>query len=171
MKDYDQVLRAKVEARNKCHAELNRLVPILTEALRPFVGTKILLKGCTQTNAKVHARIRNLFISEHNKFPDHQHYLSVSRYNVGVVSKICQPIGDDVGCVYAEAYQTVGEVNGNQNVQEPGVLTKLYEGYEPRRTDYTFEAVKILRDCIREQREKLHALEAEIIHFGEYDNG
>ena len=114
---------ANVKAVNSCHAECNRLFPILAELFRPFVGQKI-----EKVDGTLLAKINSKLDFLPNTVP-----ISVCRsrlnYSLAWTVRACESIPEDCGCLYYSRTIYVGDVSN-------GVLEKI-SPFEPAKTDYT----------------------------------
>ena len=160
MKNYAEILAAKVRARNKCHEVLNRVVPMAIEALRPFIGLDVQLKGYG-LKKQLRDAIDPITSNGTGMWPLIR--FDSSRYSISVSVKICEMIHGDHGCVYAEESAMLGEVNG-------GILTKLYEAYVPRREDHTADEIVMIRKQLDGMRSRMSELSSKLMGFGEHDN-
>jgi hypothetical protein len=126
--------------------------------LQPFVGKKVVLAGgglADRVEKALPARLSTPALSSY--------YETTSGYCLRVSFKICEPV-PPVGCCYAEASYTLGDV-------KDGVLVKVGEPPAPEnwRTDYTVAEVKKLRKRLTEADNARRDLEHQLSHFGQYD--
>jgi hypothetical protein len=161
---HDPRLLIKVEAVNACHAESNRLFPILIAAFAPFVGEKIMLAagGFTKKFKESWPELPNT--------PKLSVYISNSGgYNVIANIKTCYTAPNENPrysdhCYYHPHSLYLAETTN-------GVLTKLYEKQDGLRTDYTADEVCRLRKDWEEKKRLADAAHSRLLHFGEYDRG
>jgi len=146
-------LIAKIEARNKVNSECNRLLPIMIDYFRPFVGKKILIAG-NELASKVKD---NLPKSELFFYHDRSSYYIY--FNLRAESRHA----DGNGYQRAEQVITIGEI-------KDGVLIRLNETPQSWRTNYNAEEVIAARKKCEEARDALRQAENGLHGFGEHDS-
>jgi hypothetical protein len=148
-----QAVAAKVEAVNLANTEAIRLHPLLSEALAPFVGKKV-IKIDGGLLEKVKAALPEL----PNGIGVRVHY---DRASYSMRWAITASVSYAYSCCYHEASVTVGELDGC-------VLTKLTPVGEYR-TDYSVAEVLALRaECDRAEQ-ALRDANGALSPFGRYD--
>lgn len=152
-------LAAKIIARNYVNCLANDLLPEILEAVRPFVGQKVIRKTGGMSG-KLDAALGTFRYSAITNI-----WFNVGTEHLKVTFKTRQVIVDgNGGCVYAEQAVTfAGLEDGN------GVLKELYPT-EPFRTDFTVEEIETARKRLRIARNAAYAAELKLGGFGEYDN-
>ena len=161
MKQYKTSLEAKVGARNQVNRAAQSFYPAAIEALRPFIGQKVLNQGHVKS-AKLVAAL--------SKFPNtpalYIHY-SANAYGISMEVKVCVSFENCFGghgsACYAEQSVFLGKIENH-------VLTKLLPAPTELRTDYTVEEIIQYRNELAEARKAMHRAEHKICHFGEHDN-
>jgi len=148
-------LTAKIEATNAANAALNEFAPKVIEALKPFVGQKILVAsgGFTAKVAKVLPALPN----SHNLML----WISVSRYSICLYSKANRP-NSGFSVVYAERGGFVAEIDGAN-------LTKVLE-FQPVKADYKKDDILAAREQVKKAKALLSHTENGLAGFGEYDS-
>lgn len=160
MKVYATRLEAKVAARNAVNALALEMTPKMIEALKPFVGQKILNQG-NVLSAKVKA---TLPATEHT--PERQFWYTANQYSVWVNFKTCtcsagnQP--DYTVASYAEQAFLIGDVEGH--------TLKSVLNSQSARTDFTTEEVRKAREAFKAAQSALDDARSALCGFGEYDN-
>jgi hypothetical protein len=155
------VLAAKVAARNRLNAELNRVDPLLNEAFKPFLGKKIIKADSTLTEA---AKAVIPMKYEHGCglafYHDRSEYALHFRF-------YCDEIGDRGNShtlsTRAEHGISVGTIEGQ-------VLKSLWPVLSDRRTDYSVAEIAEARKEIAELKAELSEAEQAISGFGEHDS-
>lgn len=153
-------LEAKVAARNRVNALALEMVPTMVEALRPFVGQKMLNQG-NVISAKV-----KLALPAPQSGAQKWFWYQPSPYSFRVNFKADElysgNFGENICAAYAEQSFTIGEIEGQ-------TLKAVCNGHTAR-TDYAVEEVIKARAEIRSAKEALSAAESKLCGFGEYDN-
>lgn len=160
MKVYATRLEAKVAARNAVNALALEMAPKMIEALKPFVGQKILNQGSV-LSAKVKAALPPTEATHERHF-----WYSPSEYGVWAHFKTCicsagnQP--DYTVASYAEQAFLIGDIKDH-------VLTGIRNG-QTARTDFTTEEVRKAREAFKAAQSALDDARSALCGFGEYDN-
>lgn len=154
----NEKLAAKIIARNYVNCLANDLLPEILEAVRPFVGQKVIRKTGGMSG-KLDAALGTFRYSAITNI-----WFNVGPEHLKVTFKTRRVIvGGNGGCVYAEQAVTFAGLEG-------GVLKELYPT-EPFRTDFTVEEIETARKRLRIARNAAYAAELKLGGFGEYDNG
>lgn len=149
----DKNLAAKVEAVNLSHSYAIELYPKLVEAMRPFVGQKVLKKGGELTE-KVKGALPALPYNNRLKVT-HSRFAFRLEWTVGA------GVNTGEGYAYHDTGLYIGKV-------ENGILTALDGTAPTHRTNYTVEEIEQGRETCRLLREQLRAAESDISMFGYY---
>ena len=162
---FAQQLDAKVAAVNKANAEANRLQPLFVEAMRPFIGTKILTHGGLARKPKaIIEKLMPPFVADGYKTPSV--WRDSSNYSLRYSVKVCVNTASGNGCAYHEASFHVGDLDGYNlsAVPDAEACGKAY------RTDYTAEEVRQLRKALDESEKAFRAAQSALGPFGRYDH-
>jgi hypothetical protein len=126
-------LAAFVLATKAAHKYANELHPLLYEAVKPFVGSKVLTadgsltaklkKALPEMPHSVALRVSRL--SHNSGFP----------HELAFVVKTCQLIPESEGCLYDEECVYVGNLSN-------GVLTDMCHPVTDRKCDYRLEEIE-----------------------------
>jgi hypothetical protein len=145
-------LEAKVEAVNQVNAEINRVAPLFREAVKPFIGKKVLKAGgFTEQLKKVFPEIKAW-----------QWYRNGSDYSLSITIRACINYGEHYAC-YHEASFYFGEVKDQ-------VLVGVECDSALRKCDYTPEYVREKRKALDDATEAMRKAEFELSPFSRYDN-
>lgn len=160
MKQYETHLQAKVETRNRVNRITLSLIPSCLEALRPFVGQKVLNQGYVKSAKLVAALPFSSTLALH-------YYISANQYGITLNVKACSVYKNrhgeyGSGC-YAEQSVHLADVDGY-------VLKELNEVTPTFRTDYTVEEVIQARKELREAEAALSHAQSKLFYFGNHDN-
>lgn len=147
-------LSAKVEAVNLANKTANEIYPVLADIFRPLIGQNI-----TKNDGTLLARVVKLlpeFINTHNVTV----YGKTSKhgYSLSFTVKTCINYGDHT-CTYHEVGVYIGNMSN-------GVLTGMMD-VDIRKTDYTVEEVKRLREAARKAQDAYHEARSACGIFGE----
>lgn len=149
---------AKITARNRVNAQVNELAPVILEALKPFVGTKITL----QTGGFA-AKIKSVldgYLGNDKIFPKLQIYNNPSNYSLSFVFKTDQMVGE-FSCIYQEEYVYFASMEGY-------VLKELALEFTPRRTDFNIEQINEWRAEYRKADNIKSNMQSNLTYFGVY---
>lgn len=149
--------QAKITARNRLNTQVNELAPVILEALKPFVGTKITLQ--TGGFAAKFKNIVDCYLGCNKIFPKLQIYHYGSNYSLIFVFKTSEPTGG-YGCIYQEESVYFGVLDGH-NLKE-------LSPFALRRTDYNLEEIESWRAEHRRADEIRRKVESNLSHFGVY---
>lgn len=148
---------AKIIARNRVNSQVNELAPVILEALKPFVGTKITLQtGEFAAKIKV---VLDSYLGWNKIFPKLQIYNNNSRYSLCFVFTTHEQDGKH-SCIYQEEYVYFGSLDGH-NLKE---LTP----FTPRKTDFNIEEIESWRAEYRKAENIKSEMESKLSHFGVY---
>lgn len=150
-------LQARITGRNKVNSEVNRLTPLIQEAMKPFLGKKILLSNGRPT-AKVEAIISQVLKTDLQTYFIHSGYFFT--YGIRAVENSFND-GHN-GCFYAEGVIYIGRL-------EYGVLKEFYIENPTRRTDYTEKEILDARIEVGKLKELLESAQSNLVGFDEYD--
>lgn len=160
-------LAAKVAARNHVHQiALEKAGPMI-DALRPFLGEKIIKVDGALTAKVSKALGRQSVACDLTEGVHGSYYTTGHGYNVSAVIKVCHSsqLSRDRGQVadYADATIYLGDL-------AHGVLSKLYDVPTLLRTDYTEAEILTYRAELKAAQKALSEAQSKLYHFGEYDN-
>lgn len=128
-------LHAQVRAENNASKYLNELVPLVQDAMRPFIGKKLELLGGGFVNSFEKPEYKEHYIISKNRF-NYGNDLYVRIHN--------SEQNTDGSCTYAQDVTAfVGQVD------DRGILMTL-EDFKPHKTDYDAETILNARKRIRE---------------------
>lgn len=153
---HPSALAAKVAAVNNANRYANALHPLLTEALAPFIGCKVI---------KVDGSLLKTIQAALPTFPNTvplSVYRGSSGYSLYWVVKTCEGIAPH-GCVYHEVSVYVGKLNGQTLESWDGCK------WEPHRTDWTPDEVAELREKAEKAKRAASDAESAVHEFGMYD--
>ena len=150
-------LQAKVEAVNQVNAEINRIAPLFREAVKPFIGKKVLkVGGFTEQLKKVFPEIKAW-----------QWYRHCSDYSLSITIRACTSYDStrETNCFacYHENTFYFGDV-------ENQVLTKVDENFTPLKCDYTVEEIQEKRKNLEIAQDALRKAESALYPFPRYDS-
>lgn len=148
---------AKITARNRVNSQVNELAPVMLEALKPFVNTKVTLQ--TGGFAAKIKSVLDCYLGNNKIFPKLQIYNYGSNYSLIFVFKTDEPTGE-YGCTYQEESVYFGALDGH-------VLKELTP-FTPRRTDYCLEEIEKWRAEYKRADEIKRKMEYNLTHFGIY---
>lgn len=154
---YACALDAMVTAQNNVNKAALERWPQMLDALRPFVGSKVINADGT-ISKKVRAALPEL---PHDVALS-GHYSSTD-YSLSARLKTCECHAGR-GCElanYAERNLHLGEISR-------GILTKLGD-VQPLRTNYSAPDVEQLRQQLKGAKARVSELESQLWPFGEYD--
>ena len=161
MKQYKTHLEAKVGARNQVNRDALSFYPAAIDALRPFLGRKVLNQGHVKS-AKLVADLPKF-----SNTPVLSVYYSANSYGITLEVKVCVSYEDRFGqqgsACYAEQSIFLGEIDHH-------ILTKFSPPVTGLRTDYTVEEIVQARKELKAARDAMHHAEHKVCHFGEHDN-
>ncbi len=155
MSKHKSKLEARVAAVNKANAYAPKLHAMLTEALTPFVGQKILKVGGLVQKAKQAIDALNLPYGSGLNVTRNSNNYSIS-FNI----QACETFND---CAYY--YDTavyVGELNNND-------LAKLTPINGTYKSDYTEAEVLAKREAFKAAEKEYDKAKSALGPFGEYD--
>lgn len=161
MKIHNSALAAKVAAQNEANQTVNTYAPMVIEALRPFVGQKV-LKANGELLEKVKSKIPEMPNYGNNK--DVNCYASSGRgYSITINAKTCHghPRKDYTAAHYAEAMTWCAELSG-------GILTKLCN-FQPLKTSWTEEEVTNARHALEKAKDEMSKAQSALGEFGTFD--
>lgn len=157
---YATRLEAKVAARNQVNALALEMAPKMIEALRPFVGQKILNQGDV-LSAKVKAALPS---GEYT--PERHFWYTANKYALWANFKTCTSspghYGDHHVASYAETSFLIGEMDGH--------TLKAVKNGQTARTDFTVEEIQKAREAFKAAQAALDSAQSALSGFGEYDN-
>ena len=156
-------LAAKIDAVNTVHRAGIERAPAMLEALRPFVGCKVL---------KVDGSLMKAVRAALPEIPSTPalsgHYTTGHGYSIAACFKASTCYADEKArrqdyriTQYADATVYLGELSN-------GVLIKLANPYVAR-TDYTRQEIEHARMMLKAARNTISEWESKLFHFGEYD--
>ena len=151
MKNYNSPLAAKVDAVNSANAELNRIVPLLREVIKPFYGQKVYTAQGEMT-AKLKKAIAQIAIGEgFSTYWPHEGCIVVktSRVHAGIAH-------------YAEAYSYIFTKSFD------GLCAPVQREFSPYKTDYSEEKIKETKEKLEKAQKVVSDLESEISPFSRY---
>ena len=148
---------AKITARNRVNSQVNELAPVILEALKPFVGTKVTLQ--TGGFAAKFKNIVDFYLGCNKIFPKLQIYRYNSNYSLIFVFKTDEPTGE-YGCTYQEESVYLGALDGH--------TLKELTPFTPRKTNYCPEEIESWRAEYRRADEIKRKMEYNLTHFGIY---
>ena len=161
MKQYKTSLEAKVGARNQVNRAAQSFYPAAIEALRPFIGQKVLNQGHVKSAKLVAA------LPKFSDTPAISVYFKTGAYGISMEVKVCVSYenrsGEQGSACYAEQSIFLGEIYNH-------TLTKLSPAPTGLRTDYTVEEIVQARKELTAARNAMHHAEHKVCHFGEHDN-
>lgn len=149
-----ETMKLRIKAVDKANHHANKLLGPLVDALRPFLGLKIVkADGTLVAKAKiaVDAAIASVKpdggnFRDGSNFP--HVYRSTSSYSLGWTIKTCE--STDRNTVYHETYLYVGELGGEGRQ----MLTKFSEPVIPLRDDYSENEIEKLQKAADEKEEE-----------------
>lgn len=148
---------AKIIARNRLNSQVNELAPLILEAIKPFVNTKITLQ--TGGFAAKFKNIVDSYLGCNKIFPKLQIYRYNSNYSLVFVFKTSEPTGD-YGCIYQEESVYLGVLDGHN-------LKELID-FKPRETNYNLQDIEIWRAEYARADQIKRNMESKLSHFGVY---
>ena len=161
MKQYKTSLEAKVGARNQVNRAAQSFYPAAIEALRPFIGQKVLNQGHVKSAKLVAA------LPKFSDTPAISVYFKTGAYGISMEVKVCVSFenryGEQSSACYAEQSIFLGEIDKH-------TLTKLCDAPTGLRTDYTVEEIFQARKELAAARTAMQHVEHKICCFGEHDN-
>ncbi len=162
MNKYNTPLEAKVGERNAVNQAVIDMWPVAINALRPFVGEKILNQGFIKSGKLIKA------LPQFPNTPALSVYISASQYGLRLDVKTCGVYKDRHGehhcACYAESSWHLADVDGYN-------LGKINE-LPPTglRTDYKVEEIQKAREELKTAEKAASAARSQLSHFGEHDN-
>lgn len=150
-------LQAKVEAVNQVNAEINRVAPLFQQAVKPFIGKKVLKTGgFTEQIKKVFPEIKAW-----------QWYINRSDYSLSITIRACTTYDSKTeqkcyACYHENSFY-FGDV-------EKQILTKVEEFNPSLKCDYTQEEIIEKRKNLEIAQDKLREAEGELYPFPRYDS-
>jgi hypothetical protein len=152
----NNILAARIKARNRVNQLANELQEKLIKDFTPLIGKKVV-------NADNYLSEKFKKLKPYVAVQEAQFYQQASEYSLGFIVKVSEQIsGNDCGCVYEEAHFYVGNLSNC-------VLTKVYNGASDRRTNYTVEEIIKVREFAEQKREEARQAENALCGFGTYD--
>lgn len=145
---------AKVIARNRLNAQINQWAPVILEAIKPFVGKKVLTNDGLATKFK---SILEPYLGFEKVCPKLEIYRCQSTYSFVLIFRTTENYSE-YNCIYQEQSVYFGELDGY-------ILTKLFN-FEPLQTNFDLNKVVEIREKIRALEREKNQLESEIYHFG-----
>ena len=143
----DELLAARVRARNIVNAEASKLALEFELVFKPLVGRKIL-------------KVDGDFLRSVAKLiPGGDFWRNRSNYSLAWTVKACEEVQGSRACIYEEATFYVGTLEGL-------VLVSLYEPFTAK-SDYTVTKVQAARDKYKEAKAVADAALNECFPFGE----
>lgn len=149
--------QAKITARNRVNAQVNEVAPKILEALKPFVGKKVIV-GANNLSAQL-TKALEPFLGWQKVFPNPQIYRSSLSYILSFVFKTSEMDSKNT-CVYQEEYVYFGNLEGAN-------LKELIE-FMPRKTDFSLEEVEAVRAELTKLETRVGELNSKLAHFGRY---
>ena len=156
MKKHTSLLAAKVAAVNAANDYANKLFPLLSAALAPFMGEQV-EKAAGGLLEKV-KRALPVFPNT----PALSVYRGGSGYSLTWNVKTCELYGEH-GCAYHETPVFVANLRGGIAEKWDGVP------FQPLRTDYTDAEIFALRQANDAAKKAASAAAAALYPFGEWD--
>lgn len=147
---------AKIIARNRLNSQINYLIPIILERIRPFVGQKILTNNGWAAKFKP---IIEAYLGAGKVFDRLQIYRSHSNYSLALIFKTSENYSEFT-CIYQEEWIHLGDLNGYD--------LKSVSTFEPLKTDFSLETVLKLREEYQVVDKQRRKIESELSHFGIY---
>jgi hypothetical protein len=148
---------AKILARNRVNGQVNELAPVILEALKPFVGTKITLQ--TGGFAAKIKTVLDAYLGNNKIFPKLQIYNNHSNYSLIFVFKTSEQAGE-YSCIYQEEYVCFGVLDGHN--------LKSLTDFTPRKTDYSIEEIEGWRTKYHQAEAIKSEMNSKLAHFGVY---
>jgi hypothetical protein len=133
--------------------------PLMLDALRPFVGKKIVLASGVLSD-----RVRNALPELPMGGELNGGYYEAGPYSVRAVVRVCMLYQHRFAGQIAE----YAEVMLPLGAAEDGVLTYIQPSY-PLRADYTVEEVLAAREELKTAKTAVNTAQTKLAHFGEYD--
>jgi hypothetical protein len=162
MKIHKTQLEAKVSARNTVNRLALEKLPAMIEALKPFVGKKIMNQG-----AVISAKLKSALPATDNT-PGFQSWYEATSYSLRLNCKVGElspgRFGDNMVATYAEQSFTIGEI------EDDGCTLKSVVNGQVARADYTVEEVLTARAEFKAAEAAKAAAEAKLYGFGKHDN-
>lgn len=156
-------LEAQVAAWNKVNARANELAVTLADAFRPLLGKKIIVNGGGLMEKYKHlCPPRQNAISEVGVDACHSNNLFSLHWHVKASERYFNARGDTFTC-YAETSVSVGRIADH-------ILTEVETPCTDRRTDYTADEVRRLREEVEAAEKAFHQAENALSPFTRYDH-
>lgn len=149
--------QAKIIARNRVNTQVNELAPVILEAIKPFVGTKVTLQ--TGGFAAKIKSVLDSYLGWEKIYPKLQIYNYGSNYSLIFVFKTSEPTGG-YGCIYQEESVCFGVLDGH-NLKE-------LSPFALRQTDYNLEEIESWRAEYERADKIKRKMESNLSHFGVY---
>lgn len=158
MKKFESILDAKIGAKNWVNTIALANIPMMLEALKPFIGKRATNQsGAISENVKKH-------LPQDPNTPDCSWWYSGSDYSISVRFKTCVTYAGTRGdyyAKYAETVVTLAEVHDH-------AITKLITDHKLR-TDYSAKEVLDARDELRAAKSAVARAQCNLEDFGEFD--
>jgi hypothetical protein len=148
---------AKILARNRVNSQVNELAPVILEALKPFVNTKVTLQ--TGGFAAKIKSVLDAYLGCNKIFPKLQIYNNHSDYSLVFVFKTSEQVRE-CSCVYQEEYVCFGVLDGH-NLKE-------LNNFTPRKTDFSIQEIEGWRTKYRQAEAIKSEMNSKLAHFGVY---
>jgi len=149
--------QAKITARNRVNTQVNEVVPKILEALKPFIGKKVIIGG-NNFSAQL-SKALEPFLGWQKVFPNLQIYRSSTTYSICFTFKTSENDSKNT-CVYQEEYVYLGNLDGAN-------LKDLIE-FTPRKIDYNLEEIEAVRAELTKLEAQVSNLNSKLSHFGRY---
>lgn len=159
-------LAAKIAAVNRMHRLIKDFTPGLQDALRPYIGKKVL-----NQSGVLSEKMKKVLDPLLAPYSQETRMLVSTRYqNMRLEIQVSENYPGrhpgDFFAVYTSTSSHLGDTEGNI-LTAVGTFTPSEEGY---RTDYTEEEVLQARKDLETAKQLKSEAESRLIHFGEYDN-
>jgi hypothetical protein len=163
-------LEAKVAARNRVNALAAQMFPVMTAALKPFIGKPILNQGAVLSARAWAALPDDDYAGKGATAP--RWWFRASPYTVSVEFEVCElnrhrNAPQDLSLCTSQrgnASFCIAEI-----AEDRKTLKSVPETFNPPPTDYTAEGVEEARAEVRKARAVLEVAERALHGFGECD--
>lgn len=169
----DRALAQQVEARNRLNAKANELAALLQEALKPYIGSKVIkVTPYTSWTKKVAEALDKVtsdlpsFYSESGMRILHGYRLTYNIYDYSVyveldtVYRNVRNVGESVG--YLKVEFRLCSLNGDHLASQQ---LSAVEPITERRTDYTVQELTEKRTKLLELEQEVRELKSELGEF------
>jgi len=150
-------LQAKIKAVNRVNAYIKANAPAILEALKPFVGKKVML-ATGEMSAKLREVLSPVF--DEGRRNNVQIYRNSSRYSLSLVFKVSENC-DPYGCVYHEASVYLLDL-----ASDSGMAQKSYDfNPENYKSDNDEISILLTKKELETAREEVRRLESKLGTF------